>query len=379
MHPNSLFGRLVGTLALATLLLAPACKKTAENKESPEVKELTQKAAQLDEFTRKVSEAAAAESQKLAQAKVNIKPDQATLQLTEPQKKALEKRINGEKNSSYQALLQEVLDKDKEIEEFSAKINALKKSLPVPDVAKEHESHFGLAMRFLRKQGVPDDQAKLLVNRVLILDKLMAGMEVYHFYSHGVYGTWVAQGSAKMTPSELQAEERAKIEGERDTAVAQGKQLLEELADLNAQRAQAAEELAAMAQEKAKMVKDMEAMAATSEAQKAELNSMHYLVGARKDLEGKGIIVIPVFAKDRAGAKWNDNAFTKSMDLRSQDSITITAAEVGLSRIGKVSVVPGSLEKDQHYSLTLSEGKAVVKILNKDRFRNEKVVFAVSE
>ena len=69
------------------------------------------------------------------------------------------------------------------------------------------------------------------------------------------------------------------------------------------------------------------------------------------------------------------------MDLRTQDTITIAASEVGLTKIGKVSVVPGSIEKDKHYTLTLSEDKAsaVIKILVKDRFRNEKVAFAVTD
>ena len=55
--------------------------------------------------------------------------------------------------------------------------------------------------------------------------------------------------------------------------------------------------------------------------------------------------------------------------------------EAGLKQIGKVSVVPGSLVKDQHYNLVISEDKqtATIKIVDKDRFRNEKVVFAVTD
>jgi len=88
-----------------------------------------------------------------------------------------------------------------------------------------------------------------------------------------------------------------------------------------------------------------------------------------------------VFAKDRAGANWSDSVFTKALDLRSQDTITITAADAGVAKIGKVNVIPGSLEKDKHYSLTLSADKATatIKLLSKERFKNEKVVFAVSE
>ena len=125
----------------------------------------------------------------------------------------------------------------------------------------------------------------------------------------------------------------------------------------------------------------MNALSATNEKQKSKLNALHYLVGERKGLEKKGVIVIPVFAKDRSGAKWTDDLFDHDLDLRSSDEVKITAQEAGVKAIGKVNVVPGSLVKDEHYKLTISEDKqsATIKILAKDRFRNEKVVFAVSE
>jgi hypothetical protein len=129
------------------------------------------------------------------------------------------------------------------------------------------------------------------------------------------------------------------------------------------------------------MIKEMEGLASTNEAQKASLNSLHYVVGERRSLEKSGIIVLPVFAKDRAGANWNDGVFTKALDLRAKDSLTITAAEAGLQRVNKVSVIPGSLERDKHYSLAISDDKTsvTVKFLAKDRFRNEKVAFALAE
>jgi hypothetical protein len=370
---------LMGAFTVAVLLVAPACKKEGENKE---IRDLSQKAAELDKLSQKANISGAEQNRKLKEAGVNdVKPNAETLQLTEDQKKALEERIKAEKNSSYQALLQEVLDKDKEIKDLNDKISKLRAILPKPDVAKTNDSHYGMAMKYLKKRGVNEEQAKKLVSRVLIMDKLAPGFEVYHFYANGVYGSWVAQGKAAITPTELQAEEKAKIEGERDTAVAQGQKLQEELSDLNAQKEKITAEVAALQSEKTNMIKELEGLAATNEAQKAKLNSLHYVVGERKSLEAKGIIVVPVFAKDRAGANWADSVFTKAVDLRSQDSITITAAEVGLTKLGKVSVVPGSLEKDKHYSVTFTEDKtsATVKLLNKERFKNEKVVFAVTD
>ena len=371
---------LLGAFTAATLLVAPACnKKQAEN---PEIRDLSQKAAELDSLSQKANVTAADQTRKLKEAGVNdVKPNPETLQLTEPQKVALEARIKAEKNSSYQALLQEVLDKDKDLVEINDKMAKLKAVLPRPDLARENDSHYGMAMRFLKKKGVQEEQARKLVSRVLIMDKLAPGFQVYHFYANGVYGSWVSQGKATVTPTELQAEEKAKIEGERDTAVAQSSKLQEELSDLNAQKEKIIADLAGLQTEKTAMITELEGMSATNEAQKAKLNSLHYVVGERKSLEAKGIIVVPVFAKDRAGANWADGVFTKAIDLRAQDTLQLTAAELGLGKLGKVSVVPGSLVKDKHYTVTFTEDKATatIKLLNKERFRNEKVVFAVTD
>ena len=379
MFPKRLSGFFLCAMTLAVLVVAPACKRSGEDKE---IRDLSQKAAELDQLSQQAGASGADQTKKLREAGVNdVRPNAATLQLTEEQKLALEERIKAEKNSSYQALLQDVLDKDKEIKTLNEKIGQLRAVLPRPDVAKANDSHYGMAMRFLRKKGVPEEKARQLISRVLIMDKMAPGFEVYHFYSHGVYGSWVSQGRAAISPTALQAEEKAKIEGERDVANEKSQKLQEEVADLNAQKEKITADIDALRTEKTNMIKEMESLSATNEAQKARLNSLHYLVGNRKTLEKDGVIVVPVFAKDRAGTSWSDGVFTQSLDLRSSDSITLTAADAGLQKIGKVSVIPGSLEKDKHYTLTISEDKsaATVKILTKDRFRNEKVVFALAE
>ncbi|WP_316412656.1 coiled-coil domain-containing protein [Mesoterricola silvestris] len=361
------------------LTVSPACKKTGEDKE---INELSQKAAELDKMSQKANVAGSEQTRNLKAAGVNdIRPNAETLQLTPEQKSALEERIKAEKNSSYQALLQEVLDKDKEIKDLNEKIAKLRSVLPKPDIAKANDSHYGMAMRFLKRKGVSEEKAKQLISRVLIMDKMAAGFEVYHFYNNGVYGSWVSQGKAHISPTELQAEEKAKIEGERDVAQADSAKKTEELTDLSAQKAKLLADIEGLQGEKTKMIKELESLNSSNEAAKAKLNSLHYVVGDRKALEKDGVVVVPIFAKDRAGSNWADGVFTKSLDLRSTDTITITAAEVGLKKIGKVSVIPGSIERDKHFTLTIAEDKstAVIKLINKERFKNEKVVFAVTD
>ena len=129
------------------------------------------------------------------------------------------------------------------------------------------------------------------------------------------------------------------------------------------------------------MTEELKSLTAANATQQALLNSVHYRVGARKQLEKDGVIVVPVFARDRAGSNWVDGVFTNSADLRSEDSVTLTAAEAGLNKIAKIDVVPGSLEKDKHYSVEFNPDRtiATVRFIEKDRFRNEKVVFALAD
>ncbi len=370
------------TLALALMAASFLMISTACKREDPQIRELTQKAAEADKAGQQLNQAGSEQQKKLAQAGVNdIKPNAETLQLTDEQKKALEERIKNEKNSSYQALLQEVLDKDKEIKDLNSKVAKLKADLPKPDQAKPNDSHYGMAMRFLKKKGVPEAEAKKLVSRVAILEKLAPGFEVYHFYANGTYGTWVSQGKAKISPNDLMRQEREKIEGERDEAVAQNDKLQEEVTDLESQKKKIEEEITGLRSERTGLIEERAKLQSDNAAQVSKLNSLHYLVGKRDTLKTDGVIEIPVFAKDRAGKNWRDDVFTQSLDLRSAKTITIKAADLGLKKIGKVNVVPGSYVKDEHYKLTLSEDKqtATVELINASRFKNDKVVFAVTE
>jgi len=370
------------TLALALLAASLLTVSTACKREDPQIRELTQKAAEADKASQQLNQAGSDQQKKLSQAGVNdVKPNAETLQLTDDQKKALEERIKNEKNSSYQALLQEVLDKDKDIKEMNTKLAKLRADLPKPDLAKPNDSHYGMAMRFLKKKGVPEAEAKKLVSRVTILEKLAPGFEVYHFYANGTYGTWVSQGKAKITPNDLMRQEREKVEGERDEAVAQNDKLQEEVASLEDKKKKIEEEIVGLRSERTNLIEERAKLQSDNAAQVSKLNSLHYVVGTRDKLKADGIIEIPVFAKDRAGKNWRDEVFTQSLDLRSAKTITIKAADLNLKKIGKVSVVPGSYLKDEHYKLTISEDKltATIELITVSRFKNDKVVFAVAE
>ena len=176
-------------------------------------------------------------------------------------------------------------------------------------------------------------------------------------------------------------QEREKIEGERDTAVAQSDKLQVEVLDLESQKKKIEEEITGLRSERTNLLEERTKLQADNAGQLSKLNSLHYVVGTRDELKASGVIEIPVFAKDRAGKNWRDEVFTQSLDLRSAKTIVIKAADLGLAKIGKVNVVPGSYLKDEHYKLSISEDKltATVELITVTRFKNDKVVFAVTD
>lgn len=375
---RSLGGRwAAGALAAALAACAVSCRR-----EDPRIRELTVKAAQADDAARQLRQAWSAQLARLPLLRRRPAPGPLAIPFTPEQIRFLQARVNAERDVSYKALLREALDKDREIRDLGLRLGQMKADLPPPDVVRPHDSHYGLAMRFLRSRGVPDAKARDLLSRTPILERLEPGSEVYHFYVDGVYGTFVAQGSAPHSPAELaKLGDLEELQDARNQARARSGRLGLALAELQAQKAALDLEVSELRIERERLMEERGSLEDARVVQAASLNSLHYLVGLKDDLERAGIIELPFLAKSRAGAAWRDAAFTELLDLRGGNAIRIQAGDLGLERIGSVDLVPGSYLRDVHYRLAFDgDRKAVtVVILNPARFRNDKVVFAVSD
>ena len=73
MFPKRLSGFFLCAMTLAVLLVAPACKRSGEDKE---IRDLSQKAAELDQLSQQAGASGADQTKKLREAGVN----EATLQ-----------------------------------------------------------------------------------------------------------------------------------------------------------------------------------------------------------------------------------------------------------------------------------------------------------
>ncbi|WP_257306156.1 hypothetical protein [Geothrix campi] len=355
---------------------------TACKREDPQILALTAKASQADEAAQQLRQAWSEQFRRLGLAGVgDLRFAADPLLLTEDQKKALEARIRIEKDTSRQGLLREILEKDAELRTLNDHLVDLKAALPAPEIARPNDSHYGLALRFLKSHGHSDAEARKALSRVILSERLAPGFEVYHFYVNGDYGTWVSQGTAPITPRSLARQNPNPLIGERDQAVAVGRRLQRELRILESQKQGIEQEIAAIQAERALVLEGQARLQSENAEQLARLNSLHYLVGVQDTLEQEGIIEVPLFGKNQSGRSWRDAAFTQNLDLRSDRTLLIRAQDLGLRQISRVSVVPGSYTQNEHYRLSISSDRqtARVELLSLPRFKNDKVVFAVAE
>lgn len=367
-------GRLRLAWSAAILLVAG----TGCRREDPEIRVLTERAAHADEASQALRQAWSQQLGRFTRARLEAPP---LLLLSEEQKRALEVRVRLEKDNSRRGLLRELLAKDGELRVLQEQLAQLKAGLPEPELVKRNDSHYGLALRFLQARGCTVDQARSLLSRAAISGRIAPGFEVYHFFVNGSYGSWVAQGGASLSPRDLVHEDWDRLQVERDRAVGRGDRLQKELAALEGQKRDIERDMASLRLEHRQVLEGGLALQADNASQLLRLNALHYLVGVREVLERDGIIETPLFDRDRSGPNWRDKVFTESLDLRTSTTLQIRARDLGLTRIGTVTVVPGSYLRGEHYDLTLSEDRqtATVVLLSPPRFKNDKVVFAVAE
>lgn len=366
-------------LALVPLAITVGCGKKSQP-ESTEANDLVKKVTEAQQAEGQAQ--AAAKAQTEAMAKAGLRTNGAVVPLSPDQRALLEARVKDEKDNSTAALLQVILDRDKQIGELKAKVARLRSELPKPQIATEKDNHFTMAVRFLKGQGLAEEKAKTLAARANIMEVLRPGWHVYQQYVGGVYLTAVTQGRAVVGPTEYLHNQRVALEQARDENMAKAKDLADQLNGLVAEKVKVQEEVDSLRSEKTTLLTQIHDLATLSQSQKAKLNSLHYLIGQRKQLVDEGVIVVPIFAKDRMGPKAVASRFNTELLLDAPNpEILIKAADLGLTRISKVNVVPGAIVKDQQYTVTLAEDRkvATIRILDPERLRNDRVVFAVTD
>lgn len=372
-------------LAAAALVAGMACKK--ESKAVDNQMETAQKIAKIEQDIDAKQNQVNELVQRYAQQGGQDIGSVVGQNLTPEQKAVLEQRLKDEKGIGYKDLISDILGKQKEIEDLRVQVQDLEKKLPASVTVGRGDRHFDIAMNFLTKEkGLDQNTAKKLVQQVNLMDELVPGFKVWNFYDNGVYGTFVTQGDASVSPYGVIQRAKQKLITEKDQAVSQRDMLakekttlIEQVSELEKKRNQLNQDVAMLQAEREDLLKKMQEMNDLSEDLKARLNSVFYRVGDRKAMQDSGIIKAPWYGRARI-TNFDETAFPNHLDLRSGDTITFTAQDAGVSTIKSIKVAPESSFKAgvDYIAAVLNDGKdGQIKILNRDKFKAERTMVVV--
>jgi len=308
------------------------------------------------------------------------------LALNDEQRQLLESRLASEKDSSYKALIQEILDKDEELKSLRNEINDLQQQFPKPVTVKQGDNHFDICMKFLVEQkGLEAKQAQKLVERVNMLEYLLPGFDVWLFYDNDTFGTFVTKGTAKMSPNQIKKYYKTKLVNDRDKAMEKAYKLQEDVSSLENRKKELLSQLQELEKEKESLNMEVASLsnknttlAKQNKNKEKRLNAVYYHADTYANLKNKKIIDRVLFGKPQL-KQFNSVSFDSVMDLREADSIVISAAQLGLEKIKKVYVMPRHFveNKDYKVEITADKQKVVIYIINPAKFQMSKVLIAV--
>jgi len=310
--------------------------------------------------------------------------------LNDQQNDVLNKMLADEKDVSYKALLQKLIDDRETVRGLQDKVMRLEQSLPDHfAIAQKGDSQYDLAMKYLTDEaGVEPEKAKTLLADVDMSDTLLPGNKVWFFYDSGrdSFRTYITRGEAGMTPLVVRRAVERKLITERDAALSKSAALQEDLDAMNSQVADLNDQLSDLSRRRTALESDIASLEQSrSDLQQrvAELttnlaeteNSLYYHVATEKDLRDQGNLTA-VFKRlrDTKGVPYD-----KSVDLRVTSSIEVTADQFGLDRIKNVKLLPDIYKIDRDYTVEEAEdgSSATVKILDRGLFRGKEVLLSV--
>lgn len=373
-------------LTLAAIAFAVGCNKTADKPAEPPPPPEPEVAKAPDAQVTSLSEMAV-EYEKLEQQQATNNQQMGQLinryqkrggslppgfgaELSDEQRTLLAERIKTEK-AGLRTLLQDLIDRDKEMQQMKTRLDQLETQLPASVVSKEGDRHDRVAMNFLVKQGVPAKKAYEIVSQINLQDALVPGFRVWTYYQKGQFGTWVTRGKASITPQDHAKKVLALLEESRDKA-------LKDLADTSSER----DALKTATEEKeaalTRSAEELKAMTETAEQQRAEVqrrevesNTLRFIVGSKKALVKSKLL-------EKNMRKWNPTTDQmSSLNLMESQDIPIDAASLGLKKVKKVTLVPEIFVAGVDYAIQVGGPTATLKITAPDKFKANRFIIVV--
>jgi hypothetical protein len=290
-------------------------------------------------------------------------PEINIMNLSVEQKKVLEDKIKNEKDVSIKSLLQDILDKNNDIQNLNARLQELEALLPKPHVVEKGENHYQIAMNFLlNEKGVEKTRAMELVERTALFEPIIPGFKVWNFYAEDEYGTFITQGTAPISPNQIQRKIKKELVDLKDKAIAEKDKLQSDIIEMEARRNELISQLDLLNQEKQNMLTRMSDLNDQNQEMQTALNSVYFAMDLRKNLMQKEII---------------KGGFLRSTKLQKVDFAMFDRSLI--SKIKDITIYPSYFKIDVDYAIKYDENNqnVTITILDVKKFKNEKIAIAI--
>jgi len=220
--------------------------------------------------------------------------------MSDDQAELLASRVAEERDISYRGMLQDIIDLNGEIDRLADEVEEVRSRLHPPRAVEKGDSHIRICLSFLTDEiGLNEEEALRLIEREAMIPELLPGFEVWNYYGEGIFGTFVTQGSAKVSPNELRRATKRRIDTERQNLIQSRNQKQQEVDDLEVRKTELLQQLRNLEEERQAMMSQMNTMAESNDSLAAELNSLRYFADTFRNLERKGAIRKPAWASGR--------------------------------------------------------------------------------
>lgn len=299
--------------------------------------------------------------------------------LTADEYKLLEQLIKEEKDISLKAQLEKILELQKELALTREEIKKLRYVLPLPIEVKKGDTHFDICLKYLTtNHNLSREEAIKLIDKVGLFEPLVPGFFVWNYYKDGVFGSFVTQGNAPVTPMQVYRKNKEYVQKLIQKAQARRDSALAAVHELKLLKQQLEEELNTAYGELEHSKKTIDSLHKEQEKIQKRLNSLLYYADLEDNLKKENYLSSGFFRKTDLKNLPPIYLF-EALDLRKNDGITLHAKEFNLSKFKRVVIFPKSFKLDIDYQLIYSDKKDEVIVFFKKpyRFKQKKIIIAI--
>ncbi|HNX98245.1 MAG TPA: hypothetical protein PKK12_11235, partial [Candidatus Aminicenantes bacterium] len=161
-------------------------------------------------------------------------------------------------------------------------------------------------------------------------------------------------------------------------SIAEKDKLALDIQELENRRAELIGQIDLLAQEKETMLVKLADLDKQNQDLQTALSSLFYLVDTKKNLDTKGVLK-GGFLKSTKLQSVSPELFSHSLDLRANTKIVLSAPELSLTKIKRVTVYPTFLQEGTDFTVVFDETRqnVTITLLDTKKFQNERVVLSI--